>query len=219
MMFQDRRDAGRQLAERLTRYQDQNPLVLAIPRGGVPVGYEIAHALRAGLDVLVVRKLGAPGNPELGIGAVGPDGICVLDRGIIDYLDVSDAELERILAAEQAELERRIRRFRGERPWPVVQGHTVILVDDGLATGVTARAAIQILRQQHPQQIVLAVPVAAPETVAALRSEVDDLVCLYTPLNLQAIGLWYADFQQMSDEEVLAWLERARPENQGKIQT
>jgi len=137
-LFQDRLDAGRQLAERLISYRNEKPLILAIPRGGVPVGYEIARALAAPLDVIVVRKLGAPGNPEFGVGAIGPGGIRVLDQEAIAYLHISAAELERTIAAEQAEMERRIRRFRGDRPLPEVRGRTVIVVDDGLATGVTA---------------------------------------------------------------------------------
>lgn len=209
-MFQDRRDAGRQLAARLTHYRNENPLVLAIPRGGVPIGYEVACALEAPLDVCVVRKLGAPGNPELGIGAIGPGGIRVLDRAAIEYLGVSEVELEQTIATEQAELERRIHRFRGGRPLPEMQDRTVIVVDDGLATGVTARAAIEALRQQHPRRLILAVPVAAPETAEAFRPVVDDLVCLTTPHDLQAIGFWYEDFGQVSDAEVLVWLERAR---------
>lgn len=214
MMFQNRQDAGRQLAERLTHYRNESPLVLAIPRGGVPIGYEIARKLNAPLDVLVVRKLGAPGNPERGIGAIGSGGVCVLDRDATNYLGVTDAQLDQILATEHAELERRIHRFRGDRPLPNVQDRTVIVVDDGLATGVTAQAAIEILRRQCPQKIVLAVPVAPAETVEAFRSEVDDLVCLYTPYDLQAIGRWYVTFEQLSDEEVLTWLERAKQERE-----
>jgi putative phosphoribosyl transferase len=211
-MFQDREDAGRRLALRLARYRAENPLVVAIPRGGVVVGYEIAHALEAPLHVIAVRKLGAPGNPEYGIGAIGPDGVGVLDRDAIASLQVSAAELEQIIAAQKTEMERRSQLFRGDKGLPDVQNRTVILVDDGLATGATAKAAIEALRRRHPKRIVLAVPVAGAKTAAAFRSEVDDLICLQTPDRLDAVGHWYQDFDQVSDQEALAWLEQAQAE-------
>jgi putative phosphoribosyl transferase len=208
--FEDREDAGRQLAERLVRYRDENPMVLALPRGGVPVGYEIARALKAPLDVFIARKLGAPGRRELGIGAVAQGGVRVLNEHTIQALGIPEEYIEQVAAEETAEIERRLRLLRGDRPEPEVRGRTVILVDDGIATGVTAWAAIRALRRRVPQRLVLAVPVCAPQTAEAIRPEVDDLVCLKAPYNLMAIGFWYRDFEQVSDEEVIELLEDAR---------
>ena len=208
--FEDREDAGRQLAERLLPYRDENPIVLALPRGGVPVGYEIAHALKAPLDVFIARKLGAPGRRELGIGAVAQGGVRVLNEDTIRALGISEEYIEQVAAEETAEIERRLRLLRGDRPEPRVRGRTVILVDDGIATGVTAWAAIRALRRRAPRRLVLAVPVCAPQTAEAIRSEVDDLVCLKAPYNLMAIGFWYRDFEQVSDEEVIELLEDAQ---------
>jgi predicted phosphoribosyltransferase len=213
-IFRDRREAGRLLAERLSRYGDEEPLVLALPRGGVPVGYEVARALRAPLDVVVARKLGAPGQPELGIGAVAPGGVRVLNEEVLPWLAVSDEYLEAIEREEAVEVERRMRLFRGEGPAPEVKDKTAILVDDGIATGVTARAAIEYLLQQEPRRLVLAVPVCAAQTAEELGSEVDDLVCLNVPGELWAIGLWYEDFEQVSDAEVVELLRRARRERE-----
>jgi len=210
LIFQDRNDAGRRLAAQLTRYRDENLVVLALPRGGVVVGFEIARALHAPLDVLVARKLGAPGHEEFGIGAIAPGGVRVLDREAMHWLGISDTQLDAITARETVELERRRRLYRGDRPPLDLRAKTVILVDDGLATGVTARAAVESIRQQQPQFLVLAVPVCASETAAALRSQVDDLVCAAIPPNFRAVGLWYEDFAQVSDEEVIDLLERAR---------
>jgi predicted phosphoribosyltransferase len=208
-IFEDRRDAGQQLAARLMSYREQDPIVLALPRGGVVVGFEIAEALHAPLDVLVARKLGAPGQPELGIGAIALGGVIVLDEFAVRYLGISQQELERIIAAETREMERRLQLYRGNHPALNVENKTAILVDDGLATGVTARAAICSLRQLHPRRIVLAVPVCAPQTTEAIRPEVDDLVCLLQPEQFRAVGLWYRDFEQVSDEEVIALLQHA----------
>ena len=208
--FEDREDAGRQLAERLLPYRDENPIVLALPRGGVPVGYEIARALKAPLDVFIARKLGAPGRRELGIGAVAQGGVRVLNEDTIRALGISEEYIEQVAAEETAEIERRLRLLRGDRPEPRVRGRTVILVDDGIATGVTAWAAIRALRRRAPRRLVLAVPVCAPQTAEAIRSEVDDLVCLKAPYNLMAIGFWYRDFEQVSDEEVIELLEDAQ---------
>jgi putative phosphoribosyl transferase len=206
MFFQDRRDAGRRLAGLLAPYHDDKPVVLGIPRGGVIVAAEAARALHAPLDVVVARKLGAPGNPELGIGALGPHGMIVIDRDAIRDLSVSDAQLENTIAEQQTELERRIRLFRDDRPVPDLRGRTVIVIDDGLATGVTARAAVRGLQQDDPARLVFAVPVGAPETIAEFRSEVDDVVCVSAPVDMHAIGLWYEDFRQVSDHEVIACL-------------
>ncbi len=208
--FKDREDAGRQLAERLLPYRDENPIVLALPRGGGPVGYEIARALKAPLDVFIARKLGAPGRRELGIGAVAQGGVRVLNKDTIRALGIPEEYIEQVAAEETAEIERRLRLLRGDRPEPEVRGRTVILVDDGIATGVTAWAAIRALRRRAPRRLVLAVPVCAPQTAEAIRPEVDDLVCLKAPYNLMAIGFWYRDFEQVSDEEVIELLEDAQ---------
>lgn len=209
MLFRDRADAGRRLAEELTRYRDEAPLVLALPRGGVVVGYEVARALGASLDIIVARKLGAPYQPELGIGAVAPGDVRVLDDAAIHLLGISKAQIEQTVAEERREVERRLQCYRGDRPLPYLGGRTVILVDDGLATGVTARAAIQAIRRQAPRRLVLAVPVCPPETAEALRPLVDDLVALSTPPDFHAVGLWYETFAQTTDDEVIALLERA----------
>ncbi len=209
-IFADRADAGRQLAAKLGDYKGTDGVVLALPRGGVPVGYEVALALDLPLDVYVVRKLGAPGQPELGVGAIAPGGVLLLDNSTISALGITHEQIEQVVAAERAEMERRMRSFRDGRPMPDVRGKTVILVDDGLATGVTASAAIVALRKQEPARIVLAVPVCASATVAALRAQVDDLVCVEIPERFAAVGLWYADFEQTPDNEVVALLERAQ---------
>jgi putative phosphoribosyl transferase len=210
--FKDRRDAGRQLAERLGRYRDQQPVVLALPRGGVPVGYEIARALEAPLDVIVVRKLGAPEQPELGIGALvdGERPEPVLNQDVLAVLDVSPAYLEREVARQLEEIRRRQRLYRGGRPPVSLAGRTVIVVDDGIATGGSVRAALRGIRRRGDHaRLVLAVPVAPPDTVAALRPEVDDLVCLATPPFFGAVGQYYRDFRQTSDAEVIRLLEDA----------
>jgi putative phosphoribosyl transferase len=208
--FEDREDAGRRLAERLARYRDERPVVFALPRGGVPVGYEISRSLGAPLDVFVSRKLGAPGQPEFGIGAVAPGGVRVLNGDIVERLGIPADYLERVTQRELAEVERRLRHFRGDRPEPDVRNRTVILVDDGLATGVTARAAVEALRRLGPRRLILAAPVCAAQTAELLGPEVDELVCLEAPTDLGAIGFWYRDFSQTSDEEVIELLERAR---------
>jgi putative phosphoribosyl transferase len=212
--FRDREDAGRRLAERLSRYRDERPMVFALPRGGVPVGYQVARALDAPLEVFVARKLGAPGQPEFGIGAVASGGVRILNEDVVRRLGIPEDYLERITQRETAEVERRLRHFRGERPEPEVRGRTVILVDDGLATGVTARAAVKALRRLEPRRLILAVPVCAAQTAEQLGLEVDELVCLEAPPDLGAIGFWYQDFSQTLDEEVIELLERARRERE-----
>jgi putative phosphoribosyl transferase len=207
--FKNREDAGRQLAERLVHYQDEDPIVLALPRGGVPVGYEVSHALQAPLDVFVARKLGAPGRPELGIGAIAQGGVRVLNAYSVQVLGITEEYIEQVAEIEAAEIERRLRLLRGDRPEPEVRERTVILVDDGLATGATALAAIRALRRRAPRRLILAVPVCAEQTVMDIRSEVDDLVCLKTPSDLLAISLWYRNFEQVPDEEVIELLERS----------
>jgi predicted phosphoribosyltransferase/erythromycin esterase-like protein len=202
-LFRDRREAGRLLAEKLTAYANRRDmLVLALPRGGVPVAYEVAHALGAPLDVFIVRKLGVPGYEELAMGAVATGGVRVLNPQIIDRLGIPTHLIDAVAAREEKELARRELLYRGGRPPPDVRSRTVILVDDGLATGATMQAAIQALRQQQPARIVVAVPTASPETCEEMRAEVDDVVCAITPEPFHAVGLWYQDFSQTTDEEV-----------------
>lgn len=201
--FRNRRDAGRRLAAELGTYANRSDvIVLALPRGGVPVGYEVATALGVPLDVFVVRKLGLPWHEELAMGALASGGVRILDDDLIRVARVSTEDIERVTAAEQVELERRERRYRGDRPFPELTGKTVLLVDDGLATGSTMRAAVAALRQEAPRRIVVAVPVAAPATCDAFRDIADDIVCAITPEPFRAVGLWYDDFSQTTDEEV-----------------
>jgi putative phosphoribosyl transferase len=238
-MFRDRRDAGRQLAELLVPLGLTDPVVLALPRGGVPVGAEVARRLQAPLDVFVARKLGAPGRPELGIGALaeaglrgpnveaglrGPNveaglrvpneeaglrdpnaeiGARVVDREGMRHLGITEAQLDALVIAEQAELARRVQAYRGDRALPDLAGRDVVLVDDGLATGVTAQAAVAALRRHRPRRLVLAVPVAAPDRVDALRAGGLEVVCVARPRGFQAVGTWYDRFDQTSDAEVL----------------
>jgi putative phosphoribosyl transferase len=209
-IFRDRHEAGSLLAERLSGYRGQKPIVLALPRGGVVVGYEVARALGAPLDLVVARKLGAPWQPELAVGAIAPRGVRVLNEDVLAWLDISEDEVEQIASLEASEMECRMHLFRGDRPEPMLKGKTVILVDDGIATGMTVRAAIEYIGQHEPGHLVLAVPVCAAGTAEVLRSEVDDLVSLKTPFELLAIGYWYEDFEQVSDEEVVELLERSR---------
>lgn len=208
--IKDRITAGRALAKAMTNYRDrQDLLVLALPRGGVPVAYELAEALHAPLDLILVRKLGSPGQQELAMGAIASGGVRVLNEELVSYLHVSEETLENVAAREQKELERRERAYRGDRPWPEITGKCVILVDDGVATGATMRVAIKALRKQNPKEVVVAVPVAPPDTIEVLRREADDVVCLAMPEPFTAIGLWYVNFSQVSDEEVTEQLERA----------
>jgi putative phosphoribosyl transferase len=205
-LFRDRRDAGEQLATRLAAFADEQPVVLGLPRGGVPVACEVARALSAPLDVIVVRKLGVPFQPELGMGAVGEDGVRVLNEEIVRIAHVEPDELARVETRERAEVEARARRFRAGRPRIDLTGRTVIVIDDGIATGGTARAALQVARAQGASRVVLAVPVAPPETVQELRGDADEVVCLQTPTPFFAIGQWYRDFSQVPDERVTALL-------------
>lgn len=210
MIFRDRTDAGRQLAAQLTHYADRKDvLVLALPRGGVPVAYEVAKELNAPMDVFLVRKLGVPGHQELAMGAIASGGVRVLNEDIVDYLSIPDEIIDAIAAVEQRELERRELAYRGDRPPPDVKGRVVILIDDGLATGSTMRAAATSLRLQKPGWIVVAVPVSSPETCDEFRNEVDEIVCVVTPERFQGVGVWYEDFSQTSDEEVRELLTRA----------
>jgi putative phosphoribosyl transferase len=206
--FDDRRDAGRQLAAALARRDYERPVVIALPRGGVPVAAEVAARLDAPLDVLIVRKLGWPLHPELGIGAIAEGGLQVRNDPLIASLGITAEELARVTASEQEEMDRRARRYRGDRSAVPVENRTAIVVDDGLATGFTARAALDIVRTRRPAKLVLAVPVAPSETVEALRDRADEVVCLRSPTHFLAIGQWYADFTQVGDDEVADLLAR-----------
>lgn len=210
--FADRREAGRMLAARLVQHADANPLILALPRGGVPVGFEVAKALKAELDLLMVRKLGAPGYAELGIGAVvdGAQPQLVLNEQVVRQLAPSSHYIHAEMQRQLAEIERRRKRYLRDRPPPEMAGRTVIVVDDGIATGGTVRAALRGVRKNSPKHLVLAVPVAPSDTIGALRDECDELICLATPEPFSAVGLHYADFTQTEDDEVIRLLEEAR---------
>jgi len=208
--FADRPDAGRQLAKRLAPLAGEAPIVVALPRGGVPVGREVAAALSAPLEVLVVRKLGAPHNPEYGIGAIAEGGTRVIDSEAIAVLGVNESVIDSIVERETAELNRRVAAYRGDRPPLSLEGRTAIVVDDGVATGATVTAALRAVRRQGPRRTILAVPVCAPESALRLREEADEVVCLRTPALLYGVGQWYRDFSQVSDEEVVAALRNSR---------
>ena len=207
--FRNRTDAGRQLAEKLAAYANRpDVLVLALPRGGVPVAFELARAFGAPLDAFLVRKLGVPGYEELAMGAVATGSVRVLNDEIVRGLGISEHEIDAAAARELRELSRRDRLYRGDRPPSDVAGRTVILVDDGLATGATMRAAVQALRQQQPGRIVAAVPTASPDTCQVLKAEADDVICAITPEPFFAVGHWYEDFTQTTDDEVRELLAR-----------
>jgi len=209
-LFADRADAGRQLAAGLAEYAGQEGVVvLALPRGGVPIGYEVASRLAAPLDVFVVRKLGVPGREELAMGALAGDGTCVVDEQLVESLGITPEELDAAVERETAEIARRERAYRGALPEPELAGKTLIVVDDGLATGATMRAAATALRHHNPARLVVAVPVAAPRTCASLAREVDRVVCAFTPEPFHAVGLYYENFDQIGDEEVRRLLAQA----------
>ena len=210
MRFRDRTDAGQQLADRLRSLELRDPIVLALPRGGVPVAFEVANALRAPLDVFVARKVGAPGQHEYGIGAIAEGGGEVANTEAVRMLRVSDVTWRELVRTEQRELDRRIKRYRGDRALPDLATHDVVLVDDGLATGVTAEASLRALRRLGARRIVLAAPACAPESAQRLGALADDVVCVITPAFFQAVGQWYERFDQTSDAEVLRLLEEAR---------
>jgi predicted phosphoribosyltransferase len=210
MLYRNRAEAGRILARKLSKYTDRpDVLVLAIPRGGVPVAFEVAGALRAPLDVFLVRKLGVPGREELAFGAVAMGGVRILNNIVVQNLGVSDEVIEDVTAEERLALESGARTYRGNRPAPCVHDRTVILIDDGLATGSTMRAAVAALRRLRPARIVVAVPVAAPDVCANFQTVADEIVCAWTPEPFHAVGLWYEDFSQTTTAEVRDLLERA----------
>lgn len=207
-MFADRRAAGRELAQALLRYAGTRPVVLALPRGGVPVAAEVARTLDGTLDVWIARKLGVPWQPELGMGAIAEGPAVVLDRSTLALAGITRAELLDVARREMNEIHRRVEQYRGGRMPPDLRDRNVILVDDGIATGGTMRAAVRAVKKHRPARLIIAIPVAPPDTVAELRGEVDDVVCLHQPDMLFAIGLWYEDFHQVRDDEVVRILER-----------
>jgi len=209
-LFRDRADAGRALAGRLAHYAGRSDvIVLALPRGGVPVGFEVAEALGAALDLFLVRKLGVPGQEELAMGAIASGGVCVLNEQVVRALQIPAEVIRRVAEAEERELQRREHAYRDDRPVPEIRGRIAILVDDGLATGSTMRAAAAALRQMDPARSVVAVPVAAEPTCVELRREVDEVVCAAMPEPFYAVGLWYEEFAQTTDDEVRDLLQRA----------
>jgi putative phosphoribosyl transferase len=211
--FRDRTQAGQILAAQLAVYANRpDVLVLAFPRGGVPVAFEVARALHAPLDVIIVRKLGVPGEEELAMGAIASGGVRVLNDDVVQLLGISEKEINRVAAHEQREVERRERLYRGDRPAYEVHGRTVILVDDGIATGATMRAAVAAVRQQQPARIVIAIPVAASSTCEEFVGEVDELVCVLRPEAFFAVGFWYEHFSQTTDEEVRDLLQQTTHE-------
>lgn len=217
MLFRDRTEAGKVLADRLAAYTgDPDAMVLALPRGGVPVAFEVAEALKLPLDIFVVRKLGLPGHEEFAIGAIASGGARVLNQDLIRQLALDDEVIEQIVAREQRELERREHTYRGQRPAPDLRDRTLILVDDGLATGSSMRAAIAALRQQQPAKLIVAVPVAARSICDELDALADEVLCLETPPNFRAVGLWYRDFSQVTDEAVIDLLERNRKHSEAR---
>ncbi len=209
-MFKDRTEAGKILAKALSEYKDKNTIVLAIPRGGVVVAYEVAKALNAPLDLIIPRKIGAPDQPELAIGAVTEDGTTILNQDIVQYLRVPDDYIKTEVKRQVEEIKRRIQRYLGDKPRLSIEGKVVILIDDGVATGATIRAAIASIRKRRPALIVLAIPVGPPDTVKELREDADKVICLMTPEPFFAIGQFYENFAQTSDEEVIQILNKLK---------
>lgn len=210
MLFQDRTAAGKALARKLVAYANRkDTLVLGLPRGGVPVAFEVAQALNAPLDIFLVRKLGVPGQEELAMGAIASSGVRVLNEDIVRSLQLSDAVIDNVLAKEQREIKRREQLYRQNRPFPIVRDRIVILVDDGLATGATMRVAVKAIAQQQPSQIVVAVPVSSAEAYRELSTGVDEIICVEIPQPFNSVGLWYDNFPQTTDEEVCDLLRQA----------
>lgn len=211
--FANRSEAGRELTRELGGYAGRNDVViLALPRGGVPIAWEIAQALHAPMDIFLVRKLGVPGYEELAMGAIASGGTRVFNESVLSHMRISEEQVEQVTERELAELERREKAFRGDRPPLIVSDRICVLVDDGLATGSTMRAAVGALRKLHPARMVVAVPVAARDTCDEFKELVDEVICLYTPEPFMAVGRWYDDFEQLTDDDVRAYLERAHHE-------
>lgn len=202
MIFTDRVDAGQQLASALKEFADSDAIVLAIPRGGVVVGFEVARKLRLNLDIVVPRKIGAPHNPELAIGAVTEDGTIMLNHNLVQYLGVSNDYINRVCEQQRSEIKRRLMRYRGDRPYPNVSQRIVIIVDDGIATGATIKAALTSIRKKNPALLMVAIPVAPPSIIEDLQKKADRVICLTIPEFFSAVGQFYKNFQQTSDEEV-----------------
>lgn len=212
--FQDREEAGKMLALKLTEYSNKDTIVLAIPRGGVVIGYQVAHELKAPLDIIVPRKIGAPDNSELVIGAVAEDGSLSLDESAVMYMNISKSYIEEESRRQITEIRRRLKLYRGETPYPMLQDHVIIIVDDGIATGSTVKAAIASIRKKKPKSVVVAVPVAPRSTVKELEKEADRVICLSTPEFFYAIGQFYVDFSQTTDGEVIRLLKKSREETE-----
>jgi predicted phosphoribosyltransferase len=210
--FQDREEAGKMLALKLTEYSNKDTIVLAIPRGGVVIGYQVANELKAPLDIIVPRKIGAPYNSELAIGAVAEDGSLSLDESAVMYMNISKSYIEEESRRQITEIRRRLKLYRGETPYPMLQDHVIIIVDDGIATGLTVKAAIASIRKKKPKSVVVAVPVAPRSTVKELEKEADRVICLSTPEFFYAIGQFYVDFSQTTDGEVIRLLKKSREE-------
>lgn len=210
MFYKNRQDAGRQLAEKLKQYAVEEPIILALPRGGVVLGYEIAKELKAPLDIVVPRKIGAPNQPEFGIGAIAPNKVQIINEGALKMLGLTENDLKELIEYETKEMERRIKLYRKGLPDINIQGKTVIIVDDGLATGVSTKAALLSIKKMNPKKIILAVPVGPPDTTSRFRQEVDDLICIYEPIDFYAVGGYYEDFSQISDEEVIDLLQKSK---------
>jgi len=210
MIFPDRTAAGKLLAEKLADFRGAETLVLALPRGGVVVGFEIARKLNTSLEVLVARKLGAPGNPEFGFGAIARENTVFLDKQTVKMLGLAKEQIDEIIARENLELKRREKLYCGEHEFPKLAGKTVILVDDGIATGVTVKVALQFVRKQNPARIILAVPILAAESLEIFESEVDEIIYLQAPAHLGAVGAWYESFPQNTDTEIIELLAKSR---------
>ncbi len=214
MIFDDRKQAGQMLAEKLLKFKENdNVIVLALPRGGLPIGYEIARAINAKLDVFLVRKLGAPMQPELAMGAISSGGITAMNDDVVKTLHITRDKIDSVIKEEQKELKRREQEYRGDRPFPDLSGFIVILVDDGIATGATMKAAVKAVQSKNPEKLIVAVPTAPKSSCEALQEITDETVCLSTPEPFQAIGQWYREFPQLSDQDVRDYLERAETQN------